>query len=1029
MNGLFSGSRSYVVVGAYGSGKSIFLWAFAKTLAQSKPYFILPEEILIQKFHVINIVGEYRSFMQVFAEELNLNEEFNVDSIIEALNEEYQVQAQKGKGVLIMVDEFGKFLEYAVKFNPEKEIYFIQQLAEFVNDQQKNLLFLTTLHQNFNAYGFDLSKRQQNEWRKVQGRFKEITFNEPVEQLLFLASERIGSEKTIKPKGFMPLFKAIKRAKAFPLRDYLTEDIAQKLFPLDVLAAAILTLALQRYGQNERSLFSFLESPDHLGLTKNREGYFFSLADVYDYLKHSFSIINTKHNPHFVQWASIASSLERTEGVFDEQLKEAEALVKTIGLLNTFGAGSMILDDKFLEDYGKYSLGVKDIKPIIKKLVDNRLLRYTKYNRRYVLFDGTDLDIELAIDAAGNLIEKISSVVTPLKEYFDFQVVLAKSAYYRKGTPRFFEYVITDELKEHRVTGETDGIINLIFSEQVTLQELKKWAANSKRPVLYGLYENTKEIQKLIFEIRKVEKVIENNQEDRVAVRELKGILEHQVKLLNHFVLNNFHSAKETSVRWVDFQGEHLIKDERSFNQRLSSIVEAIYHETPCFSSELINRTKLSGAIRSAHKSFMRQMVNHYSEENWGFDQNLFPPEKTIFLSLVKDKGIISKIEEGEYGFQPPTDQSFTYLWNTCLQFLESTKPGKRSIREFAEILLQPPLKLKNGLVQFWLPLFLFIKRNDFALYEGDVFIPVISDETLEIVLKHPHQYYVKAFQVEGVDLELFQRYRKLLNQNESVPTNEAFIETIRPFLSFYRGLTEYSKNTERISSEAQRVRAVIAKTKDPEAMFFKSLPAALGTTKKELASNPGLAIDYIDRLQAAIKEIRTSYEDLVQRFFDYIVEFTGYTNPKDELRTRFSKVEATLLSKKQNVFYQRLLSDLDQTSWLSSLCQSLIGKTLDRITSDEEPKLFQAFSLMVEELDNVISLSDFNISEDKDHEYVLVDIQTIRSGRTRHVLQLSKKKNKKVLEQKQEIKAVMGGDKSVLIAAFTELLNDLLNE
>lgn len=1029
VGGLFSGSRSHVIVGAYGSGKSIFLWAFSKTLAQSKSYFILPPELESQKFHIINIVGEYRSLMEVFAEEFQQNKKYNIESILSAIAEEYSIQSQKGKSLLIIIDEFGKFLEYAAKFNPEEEIYFIQELAEFVNDEEKNILFLTTLHQNFNAYGFDLSKRQQNEWRKVQGRFKEITFNEPVEQLLFLASERLELEAHRKPHGFVSLFRAIKRSRCFPLRDYLTEDIAQKLYPLDILAAAILTLALQRYGQNERSLFSFLESPDHLGLNKERDGHFYSVPDVYDYLKYSFSIINTKHNPHYVQWASIASNLERAEGIFDEDLKAAEGTIKTIGLLNTFGSGSMVLDDKFLQDYGKYSLGIKKIDPILQKLVDNRLIRYTQYNRRYVLFDGTDLDIELAIDEAGNLIERVANVVAPLKEYFDFQVILAKSAYYQKGTPRFFEYIISDELKEHRVIGEIDGIINLIFSEHITIKELKAWAAKTKRPVIYGLYENTGEIQKLIFEIRKVEKVIENHQEDRVAVRELKNILEHQRKLLNHFVLDNFSKSEGVSVRWVDFDGEHIIKNERGFNQRLSIIADKVYSETPVFSSELINRTKLSGAIRSAQKNFMRHMVNYYSALDWNFEQHLFPPEKTIFLSLVKDKGIVTEIGEDELSFQKPTDPSFTYLWNTCVQFLESTKTGKRSVREFAELLLQPPLKLKNGFIQFWLPLFLFIKRNDFALYEGDIFIPVISDETLEIVLKHSHKYYVKAFQVEGVDLELFQRYRRLLNQSESLPTNEAFIETVRPFLSFYRSLTEYSRNTERISTDAFRVREVIARTKDPEAMFFKSLPAALDTTKKELAADADLAIEYIDRLQSAITEIRTSYDDLVSRFFTHIREFTGYENPKKGLETRFSNLQVALLSKKQNVFYQRLLSDLDQTSWLSSLCQSLIGKTLDRINAEEEAKLYQAFISTIEELDNITALSGFEGIENNDHEYVLVDIQSATKGRTRQVVQLSKKKRKKIQKQKEDILAVLGTDKSVLIAAFTELLNDLINE
>ncbi len=43
-------------------------------------------------------------------------------------------------------------LEHAAKNNPERELYFMQKLAEFVNVPSRNiLLFLTTLHQNFNV--------------------------------------------------------------------------------------------------------------------------------------------------------------------------------------------------------------------------------------------------------------------------------------------------------------------------------------------------------------------------------------------------------------------------------------------------------------------------------------------------------------------------------------------------------------------------------------------------------------------------------------------------------------------------------------------------------------------------------------------------------------------------------------------------------------------------------------------------------------------------------------------------------------
>src|SRR5690606_17928417 len=122
-----------------------------------------------------------------------------------------------------------------------------------------------------------------------------------------------------------------------------------------------------------------------------------------------------------------------------------------------------------------------------------------------------------------------------------------------------------------------------------------------------------------------------------------------------------------------------------------------------------------------------------------------------------------------------------------------------------------------------WIPLFLFAKRDDYALFEGDLYIPKITDQVLEVVIKNPQKYYLKAFNIDGVRLELFQRYRKFLGQREGdFVGNDTFIETIRPFLSFYRALPDYAKNTKRLSKEALALRDCIANAKNPEQTFFE---------------------------------------------------------------------------------------------------------------------------------------------------------------------------------------------------------------
>ena len=340
------GIRSFSIIGAYGTGKSAFLWAFEKNINQKHSYFsnLSPEFKKLNGFVFLPFIGEYGSITESFADQIGMDitKNYRTEHIIQQIDLFYEPLHNSGKGLVIVIDEFGKYLEYAAKNNPENELYFVQRLAEYANDKSKNIFFITTLHQDFNGYSTGLTKTQQNEWDKVKGRLKELTFNEPVEQLLFLASERMNELNVgVKDKNFTKLFKSIETAKAFPLKDYFNESFAEKLISFDILSAAVLTLSLQKYGQNERSLFSFIESNDQFGLSDyNREkNPYYNLSCVYDYLMHNYySFLTTRFNPHHTQWAAIRSALERVEGSLSNNITDALKLIKSIGLLNIFAS-------------------------------------------------------------------------------------------------------------------------------------------------------------------------------------------------------------------------------------------------------------------------------------------------------------------------------------------------------------------------------------------------------------------------------------------------------------------------------------------------------------------------------------------------------------------------------------------------------------------------------------------------------------------------------------------------------------------
>jgi len=1039
-NNFKSGIHAFNIIGTYGTGKSSFILALEKNLKREKEYFepMNGQFNDVNNFEFINIVGEYKSIFQSFADHFKLKGKFDSKkNIISEIRTKYKKLYSNNSCLVIVIDEFGKFLEYASKNNTEKELCFIQQLAEFANDTNKNIILITVLHQSFEAYARKLDRTQKQEWEKVKGRLKDLTFNEPVEQLLLLAAENISKKNfnITDASKLIKLIKIIEKSNTFTLRNEISEELAAKLYPLDLLAASVLTQSLQVYGQNERSLFTFLESNDNYGINqfKGESGSFYNLTCVYDYLIHNYySFLSTRNNPHYIQWAAIKSSLERAEAEFDQNYKDAQKLVKVIGLLSIFISESAIVNQNLLNNYCKLSLGINDASSFLKQLENKKIVRYINFKDRFVLFEGTDLDIELSLMEASEKIDPINDVVSSLKKCFDFPYIPAKSVHFNFGTPRFFEFVISNNPVAINPIGEIDGIINLVFSEVIKDKKNITEYSKNNPAILYGIYQNTEKIKEILNEIEKVNYVLNHIADDRIAERELKNILTYHIHELNDLVINDLYTHNKNII-WLHDNKVIEFKSGSSFNNFLSDICAKTYSATPIFKNELINKHKTPAVITTARKNFFKSVIQNWDKENLNFDDEKFPPEKTIYLSLLKKTGI-HRIENGMWNLFEPEKDSFKSLWSISEEFLNGAQIVKKNLQDLFEILSNKPLKLKNGFIEFWIPLFLFIKREEYALYSENGFIPSLDINIIELLLKNPRKFQIKAFNIEGIKLDLFNKYRTLINKNNEYKiSSSSFIETIKPFLMFYKGLPAYSKRTKRLSKSSLKLREAIASATDPEKTFFEDFPQALGYVSLNLKESDNVLSDYIFQLQSSISEIRNCFEELLNRIENYLVktigvEDTNFPEYKNKLRERFRSIKESLLLNHQKVFYLKILSELnDRKSWLGSLVQAVLEKPIEEMRDEEEELVLEKISSNIHELDNLCDISKIEFDKEKE-EILKLEVTNLELGVKSKIIRLPKIKNEQMKELKQKIRPILTKDESVNLVALTKVIEEIQN-
>ena len=1035
-----TGIHSFTIIGSYGTGKSSFLLAFESDLrkATKKPFLLDAKNLSkVSDFEVLNIVGDYIELSTLLRRSLDV--EGTTNSVLDELKAYYNQCQKLGKFLVIVIDEFGKVLEHAAKNNPEKELYFLQKLAEFVNVPTRQILLLTTLHQNFSAYARSLTEAQVNEWKKVKGRFKEITFVEPIEQLLHLASKQLQSEKQMMVADNAVLLYELAKNVGFISKDFAI-DAALQLHPLDVFSAYAITTAIQRYGQNERSLFTFLSSKGSSSIAEFDpiENQTYSLQKVYDYVYYTFYSYLKDANADSMSWSSMQLSIERVEGQSwdsEEQMLQATNIVKTIGLLNLVGIAGFRLPKEALAEYAKLAMGIVDASVIIDKLEKKNIIRYAAYKDRVILFEGTDVDLEEEIREAGMMVSRPVTFVDELNVFFNRRISPVKAHFYQNGTPRFFDYRLFEEPLEIVPTGDTDGYIELIFSaKKSALEDIKSFSANSEHALIFAFFIDTENIIDHLYNIRKYNYLIDRviQKEDKVAVNEILKLKEHEETLLNKTISDNLFSYKNRVV-WIFKGKEERIQSHRDFNQLLSRVCDDIYNQTPVMNNELFNKHKLSGTITSSRKSYLTNLIEHYTEENLGFPEDKFPPEKTIYFSLLRNTGLHVN---GEFA-DMPANEGFLSVWNACEEFLRSTENKARKISELIKILSTQPYKLKQGFLEFWIPTYLFIKRQDFALYDASkgAFIPNVNIEFFDLLQKHPADFEVKKFAVDGVKLGFFNQYRRFINLgDEFTITKNSFIETIKPFLSFYARLDEYTKHTRKFNHEStMRFRDVLAKAKDPEKAFFEDLPEALGYNQERLRQEEFIR-EYGNIIQRAIRELRSCYTGLIDRLESRLVEGFNlqsydYNEYIYEIRERLSNVKVYLLTDKQREFYHHVMTEYEtRVFWYQSICYTILDQRLDTLRDEQEDKLADDLVYLFRECEKYSSISQL-LDTEKSDAYSF-DMVTNKGTNVRTQTYILPEKDKKLAaELEEKIQLILSGDSNIDICTLLSILNKRLTQ
>ncbi len=860
------------------------------------------------------------------------------------------INGKGGNGLLLVVDELGKFLEYAAQHPTQGDVFVLQTLAEFATrSDPAPLLLLTILHQAFEQYANKLAKSQQEEWAKIQGRFEDIAFVEPTEQVLRLVGSAIEKTEESETRNLSPLIK-------FGLKpNQLTEDefseLMRNCLPLHPTVALIIDSIFRRFAQNERSLFAFLSSNEPYGLQDflSNQRYdgnvlpMFSIADLYDYL--STTIGNRlSASRDGDKWVEIEMGINRLPDPSPTTVK----LIKTIGLLGIVGEVSTNL--KASKKILRYVLDdhtptfAKEFETALKTLERRSIITYRRYNDAYTLWEGSDIDIEAMFHQAERHLDPNERLMTYLSELVPPRPLIARRHLFEKGTLRYFTVRYTDlenfDASLNEPFSNADGLVlyTLPAGEHESKQLVEKASgedASKRKKVLIAIPHSTRFLRDAVTELACLHWISENTPElegDAVARRELSIRQLEAERDISNQLASIFGDDDEAPRKWF-YKGQPVpINSQRDRNEHLSKTCDEVYHKTPIIRNELINRRKISGTVTTARKKLIQAMLENGDQENLGITG--YPPEMSIYRSLLLETGI-HRETSGVWGFHPPKPDDkndIKHTWETIEDFLETCEGERQPIVELYEHLMAPPLGVREGPLPILLCAAMLRYKTEVALYQKGTFIPNWSMPVFERFLKVPEKFEIKRFRITKARENLLRQFSNVLNPSIETETPDLLTFTAA-LIHFISRLPKYTLNTETLSDNAKNLRAAVLNAREPDELLFKELPEALGFSAFGVqTTDSNAATKFSSTLQDTLSELGRAYENLLNSIEKQMKDEFALRGDRDNFRkTLVHKAEPLqeIVSEPQlKQFLIRICDEqLDFSNWLEAISATLAGK------------------------------------------------------------------------------------------------------
>lgn len=799
-------------------------------------------------------------------------------------------------GVLLVLDELGKFLEYAALHPDRDDVYALQRLAEAASrSTQHPFVVVGLLHQGFQAYAERLPSTAKHEWEKVAGRFDEIVFDQPLSHVAALTAGALNVDVAHAPSTVVKAAREISRTIANlgwfrdPRRSSDTTLGRQalghdplSLYPLHPTVLPVLVRFFARFGQHERSLFSFLLSSEPYGLRAFSDrratgDSWYRLADFYDYVRtvYGHQLAGASYRS---QWLRISGVVEAFTDVDETQL----GVLKTVAILNAVDADHLIASDAVIVA----AMGPAENPTIATAALRKRGALFDRgSNGGYRLWPTTSVNLEGALEEAHRALGGLDGVASYLAPYLDTRPLLARRHSIETGTLRYFEvrYADAESLLEVALRPtEADGVVVVALCDN----RLDRHAAEGvsvraelvERPeVLFAIPLPLIGLGAELHDVRCWQWVTDNTPElanDTYAAAEVARQLAaaRQVLAARLSTVLGFADGEEArAIVWARAGQPVEVAPGRGLLGTLSEICDELYREAPLIRNELLNRRTLSSAATAARMRLIERMFTAADRPLLGIDPLKAPPEKSMYLSVLEE-GRVHRETGGGYLIGEPTENEDPLRLRPALgrvmTLLENAGGERVPVRTLMSALRDRPYGVRGGVIPLLLAITAVARAHELAVYENGTFLQRFRPSEFLRLTKLPTAFEFQLCRVSGVRAEVFDHLVRVFVADRPAGRRAELLDVVTPLCVFAAQLPEYTRRTTKLSPTGASVRDALLSAREPGTLLFHELPLACDVPPFVLdeAADAHRVTAFVDSLRAAHDELRAAYPLLLSR-------------------------------------------------------------------------------------------------------------------------------------------------------------------